>query len=144
MKEEHTYYILKLGNSYLAENHDSEFYDFVETLDRYEAYRFDNITGAINAICNDFNFYGIFSNVGLRTNAKARLEKVTVEEIHIVEEINQIDISNTYVPTNREAADWYLQSRNDPGLDSYLKREKFEENGYEFISGRYANWKQQH
>ena len=144
MKEEHTYYILKLGNSYLAENHDSEFYDFVETLDRYEAYRFDNITGAINAICNDFNFYGSSLGTKFRTNAKDRLEKIVVEEVHVVEEINQVNTSDIRLPTNREIADWYLQSRNDPGLDSYLKREKFEENGYEFISGRYANWKQQH
>ena len=105
MKEERTYYILKLGDSYLAENHDSDFFGFIETSDRDKAYKFANITDAMNAICNDYNFYGILRGTDFRTNVKARLEKVTVEEIHVVEERNQVDISNTYLPTNREIAD---------------------------------------
>ena len=144
MKEERTYYVLKLGNSYLAESHNSDFYGFAETCDRDEAYRFDNVTNAIDALCNDFNFYGISLSAELRTDVKARLEKTVIEEIHVVEEISQIDISNTYLPTNREIADWYLQSRNDPGLDVYLKQKEYKEDGYDFISGRYRDWKQSH
>ena len=141
-----TTYRLKLDDDFLSFEDHGDCYILCPT-DRYDSIpaSFKTEEGAIATICDDFYFHHGYGSIRDNSSAKERLEKIQIIKVVTTVEEEPVRV-NLYVPTNIEIHNWYVAAKGDTGLriylksqcpgweelDSYRRKQFFDDDGYEF------------